>query len=131
MKTTSLLLLAMFALHVHALPAVPVVLNVTGPGHHSLNLVGTQSHTEYSSTTVTAMCTQPCHAPIGETCTPTYYPCQETVSIPYTVFDHDVEAQVEIDVIDQAGLPVQHQITAQMSGETLLLSSKDTQNVVL
>lgn len=132
MKITSIMLLTLFALKVHALPAVPVVLSVTGPGQHSLNLLGTESHTAYSTTTVTAMCSTTCNNTFpSDTCTPTYYPCQETVSLPYSVFDHDVEAQVEIDVIDQAGLPVQHEITAQMYGESLSLSSKGTKNVVL
>jgi hypothetical protein len=130
MKITSITLLALFAFKVHALAAVPVVLNVTGPGQHSLSLLGTESHTAYSSTTVTAMCTTSCSF-MDDNCTPTHYPCQETVSLPYSVFDHDVEAQVEIEVIDEAGLPVQHEIQAQMLGEVLYLTSKGSKNVAL
>jgi hypothetical protein len=127
-KTLSLLLVTFYSAQSLATSLVEIP---GAPGTHSIFLEAAKQHTAYSSTTVSGTCSKPCggfaelSCPDGEY---TYtYSCDQEVSLPYTVFEYDVEATVNVTVLPaENGEELTAPLRVTLSGDEVEVTTSET-----
>lgn len=134
MKT--LLTIAALALFSSATFAISSAEIPGSAGTHAFFFEAAKQHTAYSSTSVSGTCSKPCGGFAEMSCPDgqyTYtYACDQEVSLPYSVFEYDVEATVNVTVLpSEAGAEITAPLRVSLTGDVVEVSTNEQDWVVV